>query len=156
MYYNYIFLDLRKPGKYQFDNLNFSLLFEPFYVGKGTKERWKHHKYNKNISHKDKLINLLLCDYELKELVILFNYNKLSKITEDKEILLISDMGRLFNNSGILTNILPGGEGMSSQYMIDNNPMINISHDEHSKKIKEAQWSGDIGKKEKKNYQKKF
>jgi hypothetical protein len=37
IFYNYIYLDPRKPGRYTFKNLNFSLLFEPFYVGKGKK-----------------------------------------------------------------------------------------------------------------------
>ena len=60
-YYVYIYLDPRKPGNYEYEELHFT--FEPFYVGKGKGNRatahlrealgnWKprqtkHHKYNK-------------------------------------------------------------------------------------------------------------
>ena len=34
LFYNYIYLDPRKPGKYSYNNLPFSLLYKPYYVGK--------------------------------------------------------------------------------------------------------------------------
>lgn len=42
-YYNYMYLDPRKRGNYSYEGLNFSLLYEPFYVGKGEGYRkFKH------------------------------------------------------------------------------------------------------------------
>ena len=40
-FYNYVYLDPRKPGKYTYSTMSF--LFEPIYVGKGTKNRYKQH-----------------------------------------------------------------------------------------------------------------
>jgi len=156
VYYNYILLDLRKPGKYTFNSLNFSLLFKPFYVGKGSNDRWKNHKYNKNISHKDRLINILLKQYDLSNFVVLFNYDKCEKNVQNKEILIIKEMGRCSINNGLLTNLLPGGEGMSSEYMKINNPMFKISKSEHSKNVKESQWSGEKGEDRRKLHSERF
>lgn len=39
--YVYIYLDPRKPGKFNYIGYNFE--FEPFYVGKGTKSRIIRH-----------------------------------------------------------------------------------------------------------------
>ena len=35
IYYNYVYLDPRKPGRYIYDDINVSFLYEPYYVGKG-------------------------------------------------------------------------------------------------------------------------
>lgn len=43
LYCNYIYLDPRKPGKYQYENLDFCLLYEPFYVGKDKDKRYLSH-----------------------------------------------------------------------------------------------------------------
>ena len=55
IYYVYIFLDPRKSGKFVYSNIDFSFLFEPFYVGKGQRTRWCSHFSEiktKKISHK--------------------------------------------------------------------------------------------------------
>ena len=44
MYYNYVYLDPRKPGKFEFESICF--LFEPLYVGKGKDDRCYEHLKN--------------------------------------------------------------------------------------------------------------
>ena len=43
-YYVYIYLDPRKPGIYNYEELEFK--YEPFYVGKGTNKRYMDHIWN--------------------------------------------------------------------------------------------------------------
>ena len=40
-FYIYVLLDPRKPGNFEYGEYNFK--FEPFYVGKGQRDRWKSH-----------------------------------------------------------------------------------------------------------------
>jgi len=49
-YYTYIYLDPRKMGNYQYDDLIFK--YEPFYVGKGMRDR-KYDHLNSAIKGKD-------------------------------------------------------------------------------------------------------
>jgi hypothetical protein len=53
-YYVYIYLDPRKPGVWEFDNL--VLNFEPFYVGKGSGKRFKSHLSKKEKHLKSHII----------------------------------------------------------------------------------------------------
>lgn len=39
----YVFVDKRKPGKFSYDDLPFSCLYEPFYIGKGSGDRPLYH-----------------------------------------------------------------------------------------------------------------
>lgn len=48
MFYVYIYLDPRKPGNYNYLDYNFK--FEPFYVGKGTKNRMYDHLHEDEIT----------------------------------------------------------------------------------------------------------
>jgi hypothetical protein len=41
MCYVYVYLDPRKPGRYEYDSICF--LYQPIYVGKGTKNRMFEH-----------------------------------------------------------------------------------------------------------------
>lgn len=79
IYYNYIYLDPRKPGKYVYETMCF--LYEPIYIGKGKNNRmYNHITYFKNKKY-DKINSIL--------------YNKLQKIYNlDLEPIIIS-----FNNS---------------------------------------------------------
>ena len=47
-YYVYVYLDPNKPGKYQYPELTSCFLFEPFYVGKGTRMRDTRYIQNYN------------------------------------------------------------------------------------------------------------
>lgn len=41
IFYNYIYLDTRKPGKYEYETI--CCLYEPIYIGKGHKNRYLAH-----------------------------------------------------------------------------------------------------------------
>lgn len=38
-FYVYVYIDPSKRGSYFYDGLNFSFLYEPFYIGKGQNDR---------------------------------------------------------------------------------------------------------------------
>jgi hypothetical protein len=114
-YYVYIYLNPKKPGKFCYKNICF--LFEPFYIGKGTRNRCYKHiwKCSKNVGNnirKKQTINSLLQLYSLeylKQYIIKVAIN----LTHTDALLLESDfileIGQICNNTGPLTNILTRG-----------------------------------------------
>jgi len=58
MWYNYVYLDPRKPGKYTYENINLCFLFEPIYLGKGKDKRYLEHF--KNFKNNNKKLNSIL------------------------------------------------------------------------------------------------
>jgi len=145
IFYNYVYLDPRKPGDYNYGEYHFD--YEPFYVGKGSKGRY----YS---SHK----RTLFCNNKIKKieksgLKIIYNfpYKNLTEIDSyNKEIELINIIGRKDMNTGPLTNLSNGGKGgdvltdeMKKQYSIANtgngNPFYGKHHTEETKrKISES------------------
>lgn len=110
MYYNYIYLDPRKPGKYTYLNLNICFLYEPFYVGKGSGDRYKYHlmKTNRvdNIIFKNKLNYLILNN--LTPFITIINYTVSEKLSYENETTLIKNIGSNNINSiknGPLVNV---------------------------------------------------
>jgi len=114
MYYVYLYLDPRKKGSYSYGDFHFE--YEPFYVGKGIKDRYLSHlriamgtrkgKNNKIISKIKSIIN------DGSEPIIfkfLENLNKDEYNTQ--EIYLIKSIGKYCDNSGPLLNITDGGDG---------------------------------------------
>jgi len=114
MYYVYLYLDPRKKGSYSYGDFHFE--YEPFYVGKGIKDRYLSHlriargsrrgKNNKIISKIKSIIN------DGSEPIIfkfLENLNKDEYNTQ--EIYLIKSIGKCCDNSGPLLNITDGGDG---------------------------------------------
>lgn len=99
-YYNYIYLDPRKPGKYSYENLNFCLLYEPFYVGKGksTYNRHFNHifeamKNKKNSPKENKIRKILKTGFDLKEYVIKLNFTKDENEALMTEYTIIKEIG---------------------------------------------------------------
>lgn len=113
-FYVYIYLDPRKPGKYEYNNYSFE--YEPFYVGKGSNNRWKSHlklSSLKNNTYKNNKIRKILSEgHDLKK-YITFIYCNSENESFELEIKLISLIGRFNNKSGPLTNISTGGDGNS-------------------------------------------
>jgi hypothetical protein len=110
-FYVYVWLDPRKPGKYKYGKYRFS--FKPFYVGAGKGKRFKNF-FDTNARTK-KVFNYA------KEIRKETKRNPISEILHSNltkeesffyEKLIISTIGRQYNNSGVLLNITEGGIGI--------------------------------------------
>lgn len=102
-YYVYIYLDPRKPGKYNYLGYNFE--FEPFYVGKGTKSRILRHL--KEVDRNPLKVNKISKIKREGHSPIII---KLVSGLTDKEAIeieerLIKSIGRIITKTGPLTNI---------------------------------------------------
>jgi len=119
--YVYVYLNPLKPGKYQYDGLNMSFLYEPFYVGRGINNRYMKHILdlisNRNFEHNPLKFNILKkiiksIDIERIKDYILFYATNLSNIDANElEQNIILSIGKRVDNSGPLSNITDGGEG---------------------------------------------
>jgi hypothetical protein len=124
-FYVYVYLDPRKSGNFVYGEFQFD--YEPFYVGKGTKNRYLMHLYE---ALKFKDINKLKCDLireifketNKEPLIIKYKNNLTSILAINIEIDMIKTIGRIIFNEGPLTNISSGGEDLSGI----NNPMYNV------------------------------
>lgn len=113
-FYTYVLLDPRKPGKYTYDNF-ITFLYEPFYVGKGTGNRYSGHitaakRGGTFFSSRKirKLLSLNLLPIEIKVFTTIEEHKAL-----DLEEYFIKLIGRSVLNLGPLTNLTDGGEGVS-------------------------------------------
>jgi len=104
IFYVYIYLDPRKPGKYKYEKYKFN--YEPIYVGKGKDSRIFDFK-RRNVLLKRKLNKCF------EPVYLIFKDN----MTEDKAFIeekkLIATIGRLDLKRGPLCNLIDGGEGVS-------------------------------------------
>jgi hypothetical protein len=113
-FYVYVLMDPRKPGDYKYKTSTghvASLDHMPFYVGKGTKDRFKAHVFealNSDIlSHKHNLIREILREglkLKIKKSRIMYTNKRAYEI----EASLINAIGRRNNKTGPLTNKSPG------------------------------------------------
>lgn len=115
-YFIYCLLDSTKPGKYYYDELDCCFLYEPFYVGKGTKNRIKAHFYPSSLKAKNfknnKIKSIQNKNMDIYNCVIKDNLNEEDAYV--KESMTIIKMGRRNNNTGILTNLNDGGRGSTN------------------------------------------
>lgn len=121
----YVILDPRKKGKYSYENMNISFIYEPIYVGRGkgncSGRKHSHLKGDLRDKNKKKGLNKLKIRkvesiYKLNLVpIFLVIYSNLSlKETCDLEKEMISAIGKINDKNGPLTNITDGGE--SGQY----------------------------------------
>lgn len=119
MYYIYIYLDPLKPGVFIYQDLIFN--YEPFYVGRGKNNRYfvhcQPHKL-KNKNEKNEKIKFILS----KNLNPIINF-PITGITFDESLNIereiISKIGRIKLNSGPLTNLTAGGQGVVGMIISD-------------------------------------
>ena len=155
-YYVYVFLDGTKPGRYQYEDLIFD--FEPFYIGKGIKNRindsFKEGNYYNHITFKSNKINHIIKNggevirYKIYE-------NLTNKESCELEINSIKKIGRKNLKLGPLTNLTDGGDGWTNSTHTEetkdrlreinkeeNNPMYGKHHTEVVKEQHSLRVSG--------------
>jgi hypothetical protein len=115
----------RKRGQYTYEGLNFSLLFEPFYVGKGSHAKcgldrisahYGKYRLKPKSMKNNKIKSLYNKGYDidtLKSFVIKIHTNLTEDESFQNELTLIKIFGRLELGTGSLTNMTNGGEGTS-------------------------------------------
>lgn len=129
-YYVYVYLDKLKPGDYRYNNLYFE--YEPFYVGKGKKNRYLFHlnKVKNNSKYRDCL------KFKIIKKNILNGFDpiiiKISEnLTEDKALILekevITKIGRIDIKTGPLSNRNDGGLKPQDNYHHDSESRNKIS-----------------------------
>lgn len=120
-HYTYIYLNPLKKGSYTYDNGKLSFEYEPFYVGKGSDERYKKHlienKKDKNRHKKNTIRKIQRNGIEPIIVKVLEGVDGQSAF--DKEIELIWVIGRADMKMGSLTNMSWGGEGSDGRVRID-------------------------------------
>ena len=135
-FYVYIYLDPRKPGRYIYGSCCFG--YEPFYVGKGSKNRYKAHLYDKTKHPKNQKIQKILKeDYNIEEYIIIipcYSEQDAFKL----EINLINMIGRQDFNKGSLLNLTDGGTGTlnknkNAKYRCSTKGMLNKKHTKETK-----------------------
>ena len=112
IYYVYVYLDPRKKGNYQFENVLFD--YEPFYVGKGKKWRLNEHlTYSQLKRDRNKLkVNIIQSIMKDNLVPIIYKlYENLKEIESlELEEKLINLIGRRDLMNGTLSNLTNGGE----------------------------------------------
>lgn len=116
MFYNYIYVDPTTPGKFTYPGCSCSFLFEPIYVGKGSKNRkYSHlshyHLYKSTVNPiKQNKLRKLVIEFNMRDFIITIPATNECEclITEQT---LISNIGRVDLSTGPLTNCDEGGTG---------------------------------------------
>ena len=112
IFYNYVYLDPRKPGNYNYDNLHFD--FEPFYVGKGQGDRCYFHLIEvprKKCNYKKFNKIRKIKESNLEPIILKIYENLEESIAFKNEIYLIETIGRHDKGLGPLSNLNDGGKG---------------------------------------------
>lgn len=135
MYYIYAYLDPRKPASHGFD-------YEPFYIGKGknksrrdVKHLWEARKTEgRSTNHRINRIRGILKD-DMEPIILRLFENLSHEDACNKEIELITTIGRKDLDNGPLLNLTDGGEGSIGR----------VHSDETRQKISDshADFSGD-------------
>ena len=129
-YYVYLYLDVRKPGDYYYDNLKFN--FEPMYVGKGARGRYLHHlckAEGKSYCGTNRyLVNKIrkIIKINKKPIILKLKEGLLDKDAKNLEITIIGKIGRLDLSTGPLLNNTNGGDGAGFIHTKDMNDRQSV------------------------------
>lgn len=117
-YYIYVYLDGRKPGHFIYGNYSFN--YEPFYVGKGARYRFRAH-----LKEAEKLLNKNPTSFKIRKIHKIWesgnklfivkvksNISNIEAISLEKEV--IKAIGRRDIKSGPLVNMTDGGDGLKN------------------------------------------
>jgi len=131
IYYVYVYMDPLKCGSYSYKGLDFSFLYEPFYIGKGKKGRYLSHLNENNLTMNTFMNNKLKKILKLvsEPFVIKLYENLTEEEAYNIEIDLISKIGKRSKKQGPLTNLSDGGGG---------SPMRGEEHANWGKSLKES------------------
>lgn len=113
-FYVYAYLDPRKHGEFQYKG--FTTEYEPFYIGKGSRDRCRIHLHKTNMKCQYNIflnnkINKIRRETGEDPIIIKLWENLPEKDAFTREVDAIADVGR--KGKGPLTNIYEGGEGSS-------------------------------------------
>lgn len=128
-FYNYVYLDPRKPGDYNYGDLHFD--YEPFYVGKGYGDRCNAHlknnyRNNKNTYKNNKIKKIISENYKP---IILILFKKLKEsVAFQNEIDLIKLIGRHDLGLGPLVNLTDGGGSTTGYKHTEEDNLKNIQN----------------------------
>ena len=131
-FYVYAYLDPRKFCRLSYND--FSLLYEPFYIGKGNGNRDISHlskyKLNKISNLSNRINEIKLNGFE--PIIIRLYDNLLENIALKTEINLIFIIGRIIDKAGPLVNITKGGQGVSGlKHTIETRKKMSLKGDKH-------------------------
>lgn len=152
-YYVYVYLN---PTKEYSDDLFDIIKNEPFYIGRGQAKRCMEHileskKFKNapfNIIKKYRLnmlkINTINKIIDLGKFPIVIKLYENLSLLESKHIesTLIKKYGKIWNSTGILTNITDGGEGCSKIHAGPLNPFYGHKVSEKNKKLTSLRFKG--------------
>lgn len=132
-YYVYIIFDPISKGDFIYGNYKFD--YEPFYVGKGTYGKGYNREndhfrntYLKKNSYKNNKIKKIISS-GLYPIIKRIEVDMLEEDAFKLEISLIKEIGRYNINSGPLTNLTDGGEGISGLIKTkEHREKLSISH----------------------------
>ena len=132
IFYVYIYMDTRKPGKFVYGEFQFD--FEPFYIGKGFSKREldhlkiaKSYKLAKNCQNGhiiNKIRKILKLGFEPK--IIKSKENLTEKEAFVLEKRLIKTIGRFDLKKGPLTNLTNGGDGLSGFILSKESVLVRL------------------------------
>lgn len=111
VFYVYVYLDPRKPGKYIYGEYEFD--YEPFYIGKGSNDRLTVHlKGNKDNDYFDNKIKKIRKTCKCDPFIILYKEHLKEQDSFSLEMVMIAIIGRSNLKRGPLCNLTDGGDGV--------------------------------------------
>lgn len=108
-FYVYIYMDSSKKGKYCYNN--FSLLYEPYYVGKGVGDRCEKHHVKSRGSKAAFGKTRKLLKKNIKPYILKVYEGSTEEVAFKLEYELIKEIGRRNIKTGPLVNVAEGGRG---------------------------------------------